>query len=57
MKFKDVIQIYNTMVAEFENFMFTKVLPPILRVMLFGMKITLAWAFYQTIKNVGREFL
>lgn len=55
MKFKDIIQIYNTMVTEFENFMFTKVLPPIFRVMLFGMKITLIWAFYQTIKNVGSE--
>lgn len=55
MKFQDLVYMYNSLMAEAESFMYKKILPPLFKVMLFGMKITLAWAFYQTIKNVVNE--
>jgi len=55
MKFQDLVYMYNSLMADAESFMYKKILPPLFKVMLFGMKITLAWAFYQTIKNVVNE--
>jgi len=49
---KTIFDVYNDVSQRLEDFMFEKILPPFFRVLLFGMKLTLAWAFYQTIKNV-----
>jgi hypothetical protein len=55
MKFQDLVYMYNSLMAEAESFMYKKILPPLFKVMLLGLKITLFWAFYQTVKNVGNE--
>jgi len=49
---KTLSDIYNETSQRLEEFLYKKILPPFFRVLLFGMKLTLAWAFYQTIKNV-----
>ena len=49
--------MYNEFSQRLEDFLYKKVLPPFFRVLLFGMKLTLAWAFYQTIKNVVNDAL
>jgi len=55
MKFQDLVTMYDTLIAKVEDFMFKKILPPLFKLMLFGMKLTLAWAFYQTIKQTLNE--
>ena len=47
--------MYNEFSQRLEDFLYRKVLPPFFKVLLFGMKLTLAWAFYQTIKNVVND--
>ena len=49
---KTIFDLYNDVSQLLEEFLYKKILPPFFRVLLFGMKLTLAWAFYQTIKNV-----
>jgi len=55
MKFQDLIMMYDTFIAKVEDFTYKKILPPLFKLMLFGMKLTLAWAFYQTIKQASNE--
>lgn len=52
---KNVFDVYNDLSQQAEEFIWKHFLPPFFKVMLFGMKITLAWAFYQTVKNVIDE--
>jgi len=52
---KQIIEVYNMIVSRIEDFMYRYILPPLFRVMIFGMKLTLIWAFYQTIKNSVKE--
>jgi hypothetical protein len=52
---KNLIEIYKESTTLIENFMFEKILPPLFRIMLFGMKITLIWAFYQMFVNLSSE--
>lgn len=52
---KTLLNIYNEASQQLEDFLYKNVLPPFFKVLLFGMKLTLAWAFYQTIKNVINE--
>ena len=44
--------MYNEASQRLEEFLYKKVLPPFFKLLLFSLKLTLAWAFYQTIKNV-----
>lgn len=52
---KQLFEAYNELAAKAEEIMYQYVLPPVFRVMLFGMKLTLIWAFYQTFKNVVKD--
>jgi hypothetical protein len=52
---KNLLEIYNELAQQAEDYTFKYIFPPFFRLMLFGMKLTLAWAFYQTIKNVANE--
>jgi hypothetical protein len=52
---KQLIEAYNTMIAKVEDFIYAYVLPPMFRIMLIGMQITLVWAFYQTGKHIIGE--
>ena len=50
-----LFDMYNETSQRLEDFLYKKVLPPFFKVLLFGMKLTLAWAFYQTVKIVIDE--
>ena len=52
---KTLSDMYNEASQRLEEFLYKNILPPFFRVLLFGMKLTLAWAFYQTIKNAISE--
>jgi len=52
---KTLSDIYNEASQRLEGFLYKKILPPFFKGLLFGMKIVLAWAFYQTVKNVVNE--
>jgi len=52
---KILSDIYNDVSQRLEEFLYKKILPPFFRALLFGMKLVLAWAFYQTVKNVVNE--
>jgi hypothetical protein len=52
---KQLLEMYNEFAQQAEDYVFKYVLPPFFKVILFGMKVTLAWAFYQTLKNVANE--
>jgi hypothetical protein len=53
---KRLFDIYTDLSQQLEDFVIMKVLPPIFKLMLFGMKLTLVWAFYllvqQTISGI-----
>jgi len=44
---QDFINLKNKM----EDLLFSKVLPVVFKLLLFGMQFTLMWAFYQIIKQ------
>ena len=52
---KQLIESYNMITGMITDFIYQYVLPPVFRVILFGLQITLAWAFYQTIVNVSKD--
>ena len=52
---RQLLEIYNELAQQAEDYIFKYILPPFFKVILFGMQVTLAWAFYQTIKNVVNE--
>lgn len=52
---RQLLEAYNELAQQVEDYTFKYILPPFFKLMLFGMKLTLFWAFYQTIRNVGNE--
>ena len=50
-----VFDIIESVKASLETLLFNHVLPVLFKVMLIGMQITLAWAFYQTGAHVIGE--
>ena len=57
MKMMKLIKIYNKLIQQFEDWTFQYIVPPIFRIMLFGLKLTLFCAFYLTIRNVINDFM
>jgi len=50
-----VIEIYNDLAQQFEDWVFKYIIPPILKTILFGMKLTLFYAFYLLAQNTMNE--
>jgi len=48
---KRLSDIYNDISQQLEDFIITKVLPPLFKLILLGLKLTLAWAFYLLIQQ------
>ena len=52
-----LLEIYNNLVQQFEDWAFKYVVPPFLRLIMFGLKLTLFYAFYLLAKNIIDEML
>ena len=50
-----LLKIYNDLVQQFEDWVFNYVVPPILRITLFTLKLTMFYAFYLLAKNIINE--
>ena len=50
-----LLEIYNDLAQQFEDWAFKYVIPPFLRVIQFGLKLTLFYAFYLLAKNIINE--
>ena len=50
-----LIEIYNDLVQRFENWAFKHIVPPILKGVLFALKLTMFYAFYLLIVNTINE--
>ena len=50
-----LLEIYNDLAQQFEDWVFKYVVPPFLRVIQFGLKLTLFYAFYLLAKNITNE--
>ena len=50
-----LLKIYNDLVQRFEDWVFNYVVPPVLKVTLFGLKLTMFYAFYLLAKNIINE--
>jgi len=50
-----LLKIYNDLVQQFEDWTFKYIVPPILRGILFGLKLTLFYAFYLLAQNIINE--
>ena len=50
-----LLKIYNDLVQQFEDWAFKYIVPPILRGILFGLKLTLFYAFYLLVQNIINE--
>jgi len=50
-----LLEIYNDLVQQFEDWAFKYIVPPILKGILFGLKLTLFYAFYLLAQNIINE--
>lgn len=50
---KKLFDMYNEVSQRVEDFMFQHILPIVFRIMLFGMKLTLFYAFYLALTEVA----
>ena len=50
-----LIEIYNDLVQRFEDWAFKHIVPPILKGVLFTLKLTMLYAFYLLIVNTINE--
>ena len=50
-----LLETYNDLAQRFEDWVFKNVVPPILRVVQFGLKLTLFYAFYLLAQNIINE--
>lgn len=52
---RQLIEAYNELVQRFEDWAFKYVVPPLLKTIEIGLKITMFWAFYMLAKNTINE--
>jgi len=52
---RQLIEVYNNLAQQFEDWAFKYLVPPFLKFILFGLKISLFWAFYMLVKNTINE--
>ena len=50
-----LLKLYNDLVQQFEDWVFKYIVPPILKGILFGLKLTLFYAFYLLAQNIINE--
>ena len=50
-----LLEIYNDLVQRFEDWAFKHIVPPILKGVLFTLKLTMLYAFYLLVLNVVNE--
>jgi len=50
---KKLFDMYNEASQRLEDFMFEHILPVVFKTMLFGMRLTLLWAFYLLLTEVA----
>ena len=48
---KQLIEMYNELAQQFENWAFKYIVPPVLKIIEISLKFTLIYAFYLMIKN------
>ena len=54
---KQLLMIYNETTEQLGDFIFRYIIPPTLKIMEIGLKITLAYAFYLLVLNGVNELL
>tara|TARA_Y100001972_G_scaffold122748_1_gene168852 strand:- start:1091 stop:1258 length:168 start_codon:yes stop_codon:yes gene_type:complete len=52
---KQLIEAYNELAQQFEDWAFKYVVPPIFKIIEIGLKLTMFWAFYMLVKNAINE--
>ena len=50
-----LLKLYNDLVQQFEDWAFKHIVPPVLKGILFGLKLTLFYAFYLLAQNIINE--
>lgn len=50
-----ILELYNDLAQRFEDWAFKYVIPPILKTIMFGLKLTLFYAFYLLAQNLINE--
>ena len=54
---KQIIEAYNELAQQFEDWAFKYVVPPTLKIIEVGLKLTLFYAFFLLVKNAIDEAL
>ena len=52
---RQIIETYNELAQQFEDWAFKHVVPPTLKIIEVGLKLTLFYAFFLLIKNAIKE--
>ena len=52
---KQLIEAYNELAQQFEDWAFKYVVPPVLKIIEIGLKVTMFYAFYLLIVNTVNE--
>jgi hypothetical protein len=52
---KQLIETYNELVQQFEDWTFKYVIPPTFKIIEITLKLTMFWAFYMLVKNAINE--
>mgnify|MGYP001380829009 FL=1 len=54
---KQLIETYNELVQQFEDWAFKHLVPPVLKIIEIGLRFTMIYAFYLLVKNGIQEML
>ena len=54
---KQLIETYNELVQQFEDWAFKHLVPPVLKIIEIGLRLTMIYAFYLLIVNALKEAL
>ena len=52
---KQLIETYNELVQQFEDWTFKHLVPPVLKIIEIGLRLTMIYAFYLLIVNAVNE--
>ena len=54
---KQLIETYNELAQQFEDWAFKHLVPPVLKIIEIGLRLTMIYAFYLLVKNGIQEML
>jgi len=54
---RQLLEIYNEAAQQFEDWAFKHIVPPVLKLIEIGLKLTLFYSFYLLVKNAINEAL